>query len=146
MLKGILETDSHVTAHLGKGNGGWLRAVRKALGMSLETFGKRVGLETRSGAKKLEEKIADGSISVNRLHEVAEAVGCRVEIRVVPEQPLDEFVRLQARKQAIAKLARVQQSMRLEDQALSAADYERLVSDLTESILARGKKALWSEV
>ncbi len=118
--------------------------MRKALGMSLEVFANRVGLETRSAALKLERKIADESISVRKLREAAKAVGCRVEIRVVPEFTVDEIARQQARSKAEARLARVQQSMRLENQAMDDAAYEKVLNDLTESYLAAGKKSLWS--
>lgn len=124
---------------------GWLRMMRQALGMSLEAFGARVGLETRSAALKLEKKIADETVSVRRLREAARAVGCRVEIHVVPELPIPEIARRQARLKAEARLARVQQSMRLENQAMDDAAYQRVLDDLTESYLARGKSALWGQ-
>jgi len=124
---------------------GWLRTMRQALGMSLEAFGARVGLETRSAALKLERKIADESVSIRKLREAAQAVGCRVEIRVVPELPVEEFARRQARLKAEARLARVQHSMRLENQAMDEDAYERVLDDLAQSYLARGKCALWGQ-
>ena len=44
-------------------NGGWVRAVREALGMSLATFAARIGVASSSTAYQLEQAEVDGGIT-----------------------------------------------------------------------------------
>src|SRR4051794_9153154 len=65
--------------HLGKvrlceqPSDGWVRAVRKALGMSVRQLAERMGVRQQS-TSKLEANERDGSITLNSLRKAAEAM------------------------------------------------------------------------
>lgn len=117
--------------------GGWIRAVRKALGMSGTALSRRLG-GTRSMAASLEQYERDGAISLNRLQKVAEAMGCRLVYAIVPPkgQTIEALVQAQADQRAKALLASAEGHMALEAQSLTAADAraerERLAKDLVQ--------------
>ncbi len=113
---------------------GWLRAIRDALGMTTEQLGRRLRIAQPS-VVELEQSEARGAITLKTLQRAAEALDCRVVYALVPMRPLAETVRARASEVAEQKLASVEQSMRLEDQAVSgkrgrAAMKRRLIEEL----------------
>src|SRR6185436_12653301 len=96
---------------------GWVRAIRETLGMTTRQFGTRLGV-SQPRVIKLEKSEVDGSITLESLEKAAEALGCRVVYALVPEKPLGDTIRERASLLAERKLASVEQTMRLEDQAV----------------------------
>lgn len=94
--------------------GGWLRAVRQALGLSLGTVGKRLKV-TPQGIHSLEKSEAAGTISLRQLELVADAMGCSVVYSLVPMR--GSFEEMVAQDQEDA-LRAVEHSMALEGQAV----------------------------
>ena len=78
---------------------GWLKAFREPLGMSLEAFGARMGT-TRQAAHRLEASEANGTISLNRLRQAADALGCDVAVVLVPREDLETWVEARALESA----------------------------------------------
>src|SRR5689334_3463416 len=72
--------------------GGWVRAIREALGMSAHQLGTRVRVK-RQTIENLERSEAHGKITLDSLNRVAKALGCRVVYALVPEKPLNEMQR-----------------------------------------------------
>jgi predicted DNA-binding mobile mystery protein A len=66
-------------------DGGWLRAIRHALGLSLRSVAG--GLKVSPQAiHQLEKSEAAGTISLGQLEAVAAAMGCRVAYALIPRQ------------------------------------------------------------
>ncbi|MDO8878511.1 MAG: mobile mystery protein A [Pseudolabrys sp.] len=123
---------------------GWIRAVREALGMTTRQLAGRLGMKQPS-LVELEKGEAAGSITIKSLERAAEALGCRFIYALVPVKPLTQKLEERAVKAARQKLAAVDQTMRLEDQAVSSqtarkAAERRLVDDLL-----RRPARLWDE-
>jgi len=98
--------------------GGWLRAVRQALGLSLKTVGGRLRV-TPQAIHHFEKSESSGSISLRQLEAVAGAMGCRVVYTLLPiKGTLAEL----ASSDADRTLRSVQHSMSLEDQAVKRTD------------------------
>lgn len=95
--------------------GGWIRTIRRALGMSMAQLGRQLGISQPSVAA-LELRDSRGTISVAKLQDVAEALGCDLVITFAPRIPLDEMVRRQATAKAHEEHARLTHTMRLEAQ------------------------------
>ncbi len=64
----------------------------------------------------IEESEANGTIQLNTLRRVAEAMDCVVVYALVPKNSLSEMVDERAREIALRALGRVSHSMALEDQ------------------------------
>ncbi|CAN5532376.1 mobile mystery protein A [soil metagenome] len=123
--------------------GGWIRAIRQSLGMSLETLANRIGVKSKSSVYQLEQAEVDGSLTIKRLLNVADALDCDLRIVVVPRVPLSQMVTNQARKKAIEQLTRAGHSMAMEDQEVDRERFEALISSTAGEIRARAGAELW---
>ena len=92
--------------------GGWIRAIRQALGLSLSDVGSR--LKKSSQAIHLfEKREAKGTISLYHLEQIAGAMGCRVVYAFVPVEGTLEKL---AQEPAAKSLNSLRHSMALEGQ------------------------------
>lgn len=121
--------------------GGWIRAIRTALGMTMGQLGKRLGVSA-PGIAKLESRDSSGSISVARLRSAAEALGCDLLIAFVPRTPLTDMVQQQAALKAKQENGRLLHTMKLEDQDQGVAQAADLARSIDRWIAKRGSK-LW---
>jgi predicted DNA-binding mobile mystery protein A len=87
--------------------GGWLRAVRQALGMTTRQLAKAVGV-TQAAVVDAERTEAKGDITLTTLQRYAAALGCELTYALVPNRPLQEVVEERAERIAreIAELRR----------------------------------------
>lgn len=123
--------------------GGWIRAVREALGMSATQFAERLGV-ARQTAQEQEQNEIDGSIGLSTLRRAAEALDCQLVYAFVPKTSLNESVRAQARKVAMAELSRVDQTMLLEGQRVERSAAEEHLTDRAEELI--GSRQLWNSI
>src|SRR4026207_621531 len=65
-------------------DGGWVRSVRLALGMSAAQLARRVGV-SRATIATLERSEARGRITLASLEKLARGLGCRVAYALIPE-------------------------------------------------------------
>lgn len=123
---------------------GWVRAIREALGMTLESFGRRLGIN-KSSARKLEVAAESDAITVRKLREVAAALECDLVVMLVPRTGLESLVTERARKAARRQLDPVRHTMVMERQAIHQARLDKMVEELAAEMVARGDQALWAE-
>jgi predicted DNA-binding mobile mystery protein A len=105
---------------------GWTKTIRRALGMSLSDLAERLGVSP-SRASRLERAEIAGSIRLSTLRRVAEAVDCELLYAFVPNEPLEEMVRRQARRKAAEWVGPPPFEMRPEDQAVVAKLLNKLL-------------------
>ena len=72
-------------------SGGWLRAVRQALGMTTRQLARAVGV-TQAAVADAERTEAKGDITLATLQRYAAALDCDVVYALVPKRPLQEVV------------------------------------------------------
>lgn len=123
---------------------GWIRAIREAIGMTTGQFAKRLGV-SQPRIAALEQAEANGVVSLKSLRQAAEALDCVLVYALVPKTSLDDMVKDRARAVAEQQLARTDQTMRLENQAVSQQRLERAREDLAAELL-RSDKRLWADV
>ncbi len=121
---------------------GWIVAIRDALGMSVRDLGSRMGTSGQR-ASRLEHDELSGAIQLSSLERAATAMNCRLVYLLVPNEPLEDMVRRQARKKAAVVLGPVANSMRLEDQAVPDHVIAEQLDDLAAALIDR--RGLWSE-
>ena len=122
--------------------GGWLRAIREALGMSTAQIAGRLGVAQQS-IVKFERNEAAGKITLQSLERVAKALGCRVTYAVVPEKPLAEIRRERALALADSLIIPVAHSMKLEAQGVSDKETRRQRKELADELLRGSPRKLW---
>jgi predicted DNA-binding mobile mystery protein A len=124
---------------------GWLKAIRESLGMTTRQMAKRMHF-TQSRVSKMEAAEAHGEITLKSLEKAADALGCRVVYVVMPKQPLSEMLEQRANVVAARQLTAVEQTMRLEDQAVHGQQYRsNVLREITEKLLRRPSK-LWDDI
>lgn len=96
---------------------GWLRAVREALGMSLEQVG-RATRTTKQRIQRFEKSEAEDRITLRNLRRIAEAMGCELVYAIVPKSgTITELAERRARNEATKRVLSVEHTMALEGQA-----------------------------
>lgn len=123
---------------------GWIKAIREALGMTVEQFARRMGV-VQSRASTIEKAEMTGATTIKTMREAAEAMGCTFVYAIVPTTTLDELVRQQAARKADAELARLHHTMRLENQALTKPDLEMERERLIAELLTGSPRRLWGD-
>ncbi len=101
-------------------NGGWVGAIREALGMSVQDFAHRLGI-TRASAAKLEASEKRGTVQLDTLQRAAAALDCELVYALVPRRGLQEMVDTRRVEILMSMQARTRQHMRLEAQEATVA-------------------------
>lgn len=123
---------------------GWLRAIRQALGMTARQFAKRLGV-VPSRVVALEKAETHGSLTLKSLREAAEAMDCMLVYAVVPKRPLDEIMRARAERHAEQDLARLDHTMRLENQGLTREDLATARARKIAELIEGSPRRLWDD-
>jgi predicted DNA-binding mobile mystery protein A len=111
---------------LAKPRGGWINTVRVALGMSSTDLARKMGI-VPSTVSRLEANEIAGTINIDSLQKFADALDCDFVYALVPRQKIQTTIEARARKVALAKLSRTQQTMALEAQAVDNQAMQMLV-------------------
>jgi len=123
---------------------GWLRTVRKALGMSGPQLAKRLGV-TKWQVSKTEKGEVAGSVTLKSMNNMAHAMNCRFVYAVIPEKEIEQVIKEQAIKKAKGRVKAASTHMALEAQALNKeklnAEIERIASEIVDKMPAD----LWSD-
>jgi len=122
--------------------GGWVKAIRTALGMSQADLSARLGTSPPAVAD-LERAERDGGVTLKRLERAAQELDCTLVYALVPNSTLEGAVHQQARRRAAESMGHVGRTMDLEAQGLDPAIAEELLErEARKVIQGRG---LWSK-
>jgi len=121
---------------------GWLRAIRDALGMTTAQLAKRIHV-SQPRITRLEQAEVAGSVTLNTLRQAAEGLDCTLVYALVPNQPLDSMLRQRAGEIADRQIGRTDQTMRLENQALTKRDLMAERDRLVDALLKENPRRLW---
>lgn len=122
---------------------GWIKAVRSALGMSLQQLGNRLFI-TRQSAQEMEKREQNGAITLKSLREAAHALDMQFVYGFVPKDgSLEALIDRKAEELAWKIVMRASQTMVLEDQQNSGERLQKAVVERTGAIKAEMPKALW---
>ncbi len=123
---------------------GWLKAIREALGMTLEQLGNRMKV-SRQQVGSLEQDELKGSVTLATMERIANALGCRFVYALVPATSLQNKVHAQARHKALALLVQTSHSMNLEAQGVLPEAQEEQLQRLIEEFLTGKPSRLWED-
>ncbi|NHZ45601.1 mobile mystery protein A [Nitratidesulfovibrio liaohensis] len=134
--------------------GGWIAAVRKALGMSGAQLARRLGV-TNAAVYQHERNEPEGAITLRQMEKVAQALGCRFVYAIVPharaedaqaeDGRVEDVLRCQARAKAEALVLRASGHMALEQQALPPERLQEEIERMTEDMLRNPPPDFWEE-
>ena len=123
---------------------GWIRAIRESLGMTARQIAARMGV-LPSRIPVIERAEVTGSTTVRTLRQAAAAMNCAFVYAFVPIEPLDEMLRARAAAKVREDVARLNHTMRLENQALRKSDLEAEQQRTIDNILSGSLRGLWDD-
>ncbi len=122
---------------------GWIYTIRTTLNMTMAQLGAKLNI-TRQGVKKIEEREANGTITIKSLKEVAAAMDMKLVYSMVPiDGTIDEMIQVKAEKLAKKIVLRTHQNMKLEDQGIGDEKLNKTIKDLANEIKREVRKSLW---
>lgn len=122
---------------------GWIRAVRTAIGMSLQQLGNRLSV-TRQSVQSIERREKEGTVTVKALREAAAALDMQLVYGFVPRDgSLDALINRRARELAEEIVLRASQTMKLEDQENTARRIEAAIRERAAQIRQEMPRSLW---
>lgn len=136
-------TAGNVGRHLVVPAKGWIKAIRESLGMSTYQLAKRMGV-SQSTMNQMEHAEARGAIQLSSLKRAAEAMNCTLVYALVPNGSLEDFLQKQARLVAAEQLKPIEQTMRLEDQSLTAEESKAQLDDYIRTQL--NPRTVWDKL
>ena len=122
---------------------GWVASIRQSLNMTMEQLGQKMNI-TRQGVRQLEKREQEGSISLNTMREVANALDMQLVYAIVPKtETLEAHVEKKARVFARETLLSTNQQMRLEGQAVDDERLKRAIDDMVAEAVRVVDRQLW---
>ena len=123
--------------------GGWIEAVRKAIGMNMRQLATKMN-KTPQAIKQIQEREKAGTITLNSLEETAAAMNMRRVYAIVPMETssLSELIQQQAEKMAKEIVIRANKTMSLEDQKISEKRIKNSIKEISAE-LAENPEKLW---
>lgn len=122
---------------------GWINALRKALNISLNQLARRMNV-TSQNVNQLEQREMDGTISLQKLKDAADALGMNFVYTFIPKDgSLEKLIEKRALKVAEEIVMRTSHSMKLEDQENTEERLKKAIRDRAEKIKNELPKYLW---
>jgi predicted DNA-binding mobile mystery protein A len=122
---------------------GWINTLRKTLNISLKQLGKKLNVSSQN-INQFEQREIDGSISLQKLKDVAEALNMNFVYAFIPKDgSLEKLIEKHAYKIAEEIVMRTSHSMKLEDQENTEERIKKAIEDRAEKIKNEMPKYLW---
>jgi len=122
--------------------GGWVRAIREALGMSAADLAKRMGAAETS-VLSLEHNEVTRRARLDTLERAADALECDLVYALVPRRTLEQMVDARARAVAGELLGSVGHTMALEGQQVSPSATQDQLRE--QALRIRDEPGLWRD-
>lgn len=122
---------------------GWVKAIRSALGMSMQQLGRKLSV-TKQSVMDIERREKEGTISINSLRETARAIDMQFVYGFVPNDgSLEAFIDRKANEKATDIVMRTSNTMKLEDQENSKERVTKAIQERANNIKNEMPKILW---
>ncbi|MFM6947153.1 MAG: mobile mystery protein A [Flavobacteriales bacterium] len=122
---------------------GWINAVRTSLKMSFRQLGGRLKISAQS-AKEIEDREANGTITLNALKDAANALDLKLVYGFVAKSgSLEQMIEDRAKEIATEIVMRTNTTMILEDQQNSKERIAQAIAQKTSEIKYEMPKYLW---
>ncbi len=128
---------------LAKPLGGWIAAFQEAIGMNAPALAERLSVSRNTIYASIRNEQA-GTISLNQLEKIAEAMGGRLVYAIVPRDgAVEDIVLAQARAKARRIIQRTRAHMALEEQSEGLRSEAEMVDELARDIIREGRRDFW---
>lgn len=123
--------------------GGWIATFQEAIGMNAPALAERLGISRNNIYNAIQNEQA-GTISLNQLEKIADAMGGRLVYAIIPrEGPVEDIVLKQARAKARRIIQRTRAHMALEEQTEGLRSETEMLEELAADIIREGRRDFW---
>jgi predicted DNA-binding mobile mystery protein A len=123
---------------------GWIRTIRKSLGMSSRQLARRTGI-SQQRLSKIEQQEIIGEVKLSTIKKIAEGLNCVFVYALIPETSINELIRKQAQKIVEKRFERVTASMVLEDQEVYGHEKKNSYELAIEKLIDKMDKTFWDQ-
>ena len=122
---------------------GWIHTIRTSINMSMRQMGAKLGITAQS-VQEIEEREANGSITLKSIKEVARALDMKLVYGFIPkEHSIEKMIEKRALEVAREIVLRTSNTMKLEDQENSKTRIEKAIKEKATEIKNELPKYLW---
>lgn len=122
----------------------WIKTIRTSIKMTMQQLGKKLNI-SKQAISDFEKREMDGSITLNSLREIGNAMDMKLVYGFVPnEHTLKDLLNMKALEKATEIANRSRASMNLKKQNYSKKQFEESVKELAEEILNNNPSILWN--
>jgi len=122
---------------------GWINTIQTSLNMAMAQLGTKLNIK-RQGVKRIEESEANGTITLNSLKDVSNALDLKLVYALVPANgTIKDLIQIKAEKLAQKIILRTNQNMKLEDQGIGDEKLTKIIKELADEIKREMRKSLW---
>ena len=122
---------------------GWINTIRTTLNMTMAQLGSKLKI-TRQAVNQIEESEAKGTITINKLKDVADAMDMKLVYSLIPKDgTIDDLLEIKSKKLARRIVLRTNQNMKLEDQGIGDEKINKTIEELAYEIKREMKKSIW---
>lgn len=123
---------------------GWIRAIRLALGMTLQQLANKLSI-TKQSVQEIEMREKEGVITLKTLRDTARVLDMELVYGFVPKDgSLDKYIEKKARELAQKIVYRTSNNMKLEDQENTNERIKKAIEERTAIIKQELPKSLWN--
>ena len=123
---------------------GWIRTLRKALGMSGSQLARRLKV-SKSQVSQMERFEMDDRITLKQLRKVAHVLDCQLVYALVPNKPVNEMLLERAKVKANTLVEKTDVQMKLESQQVSRDQLETFKEKEAERLVKEMPRDLWED-
>lgn len=123
---------------------GWIRTLRKTLGMTIKQLACRLGVSPRR-VTEMENAECNKAITLHSLDMAARSLNCELFYMFLPKPNFEAMIRRLATDIAEAQISRTSHTMDLEAQSVDKEWLESQVEDAVRKLLDGNWKHLWEE-
>ena len=142
--QGIVDRAAAAAGNLRVPPEGWLRTVRKALGMSGAQLARRMKV-SRAAVGQTERSELAGGVTLKAMEAAAEAMGCRFVYAIVPDGTVEDLVTDQARRKVEKLVGIASKHMALESQTLPEAKIKDEIARQIRNMLVHMPSDFWDD-
>lgn len=122
---------------------GWIKAIRAALGISLQQLGNKLSI-TKQSVLDIEKREKEGTITIKALREAGKALDMQLVYGFVPNDgSLEALIERKAEALATQIVLRTSNTMKLEDQENSKRRIKKAIKERALVIQNEMPKILW---
>ncbi len=128
---------------LAKPFGGWISTFQEAIGMNVPALAELLGVSRNSVYSSIRNERA-GTISLNQLERMGEAMGGKLVYAIIPRQgTVEGIVMSQARRKANRIIRRTRAQLALEGQTEGLRSQDEMVEDLASDFAREMPRDFW---